>query len=94
MNVTVEMMGAARAVSGAHRVTLDLGDGSTYRDIIQKLGEMYPDLIGVIIDQDGKSLLSSILLYVNDDQWIMPGMWDQKPKDGDHLRLLGVITGG
>lgn len=94
MNVMVEMMGAARAVSGVHKVVLGLDDDSTYRDVIHKLGEMYPDLVGVVIDQDGESLLSSILLYVNDDQWIMPGMWEQKPKDGDHLRLLGVITGG
>jgi hypothetical protein len=94
MNLTIDLTGAARALCGVHSVEFLMEDHPTYYDVIERLGKTFPDLIGVVIDQDGRSLLSSVLLYVNDSQWIMPGMWGQMPMEGDRLTLLGVITGG
>ena len=94
MKITVEFTGAARSVAGTRLVEIEVAAGTTYSQVVRTLAERYPDLTGFIFNAAGDDLLSSVLLYVNETDWIMPGMMDQSPKDGDRLVLLGVITGG
>jgi hypothetical protein len=94
MKINLEFTGAALAVTAVRHLELNLQDGATYQDIVTLLADRYPDLIGFILDPDRKNLLSSVLLFVNHKDWIMPGMMERSPQDGDQLILLAVITGG
>jgi len=92
--VTVEFTGLSRAITGEAQVTMTLPEGATYQDVIQHLGELYPKLIGVLIAEDGKTFLSSNLLIIN-GYFANPAMiMDDLVKDGEHLHLMSVITGG
>ena len=94
MKINLEFTGGAAAVTGVKHLELELSKGQNYQDLIALLAEMYPDLVGFIISPDRCSLLSSVLFFVNQTEWIMPGMMENPLKDGDHLIILSVITGG
>jgi molybdopterin converting factor small subunit len=92
--ITVRLTGAPASIAGTRCASLEVEDGSTYLDVIGQLGQSFPNLIGVIIASDGKTMLSSNLFLVNGQDYIMPGMWDRSPQDGDTLLLISPITGG
>ena len=94
MNLTVELTGAARAVAGVKIIPLELPAGAVYRDIVRILARRCPPLIGLLIDADGETFLSSNLFVINGDLATPAMVMDEHPRDGDHLILLSVITGG
>jgi len=92
--VTVEFTGLSRAITGEAQVTMTLPEGTTYQNVIQRLGELYPKLIGILIAEDGKTFLSSNLLIIDGDFANEAMIMDDLVKDGEHLHLMSVITGG
>lgn len=94
IQVQVKFTGAVESVTSIKILSLSMPESSTYRDIVCEIGRRYPVLIGWLIDQDGCTLLSSNLFLVNGEQFIFPGMENEKPKDGDELMLVSPITGG
>jgi molybdopterin converting factor small subunit len=92
--ITIKFTGALASLAEVKSVSLVVDDQATYSTIIQKLGELFPALIGVIIDQDGKTMLSSNMFLANGQDFVMNGMWDQSPNDRDHLTLISPTTGG
>ncbi|MEJ5201305.1 MAG: MoaD/ThiS family protein [Anaerolineales bacterium] len=94
MKVEVEFTGFARAVTNQKVICLELPEGTTYREIVKLLGQQFPDLIGLLIDRDGETFLSSNMFIVNDDMASPAMMMDESPKDGDRLILMSLITGG
>lgn len=92
--ISVKLTGAPAALAQTKKVSLVLDDSSSYAEVIRMLGEQFPALIGLIIDQDGLTMLSSNMFLVNGQDFIMHGMWTQLPKDGDTLNLISPITGG
>lgn len=93
-HVTVEFTGLAKAITGKQEVTLTLPVGTTYGSIVQELGEIYPGLIGILIAEDGKTFLSSNMFVINGDLANPVMIMDQEPRDGEHIHLMSVITGG
>lgn len=94
LTVIVEFTGLSKAIAGTAQTTLSLPEGSTYRDLIRHLGEIYPPLIGVLIAEDGETFLSSNMFIIDGD-YANPAMVMNDPiKDGEHLHLMSVITGG
>jgi hypothetical protein len=94
MVIQVEFTGAAREIAGRREVSLTLPETATYHDVIQSLAHMYPGLVGMIIADDQRSLLSAMIFDRNDGEAILPGMLDQSPRDLDRLILLYFIVGG
>ena len=94
MNLTVELTGAARAVAGVKTIPLELPAGAVYRDIVRILSRRYPALVGLLIDSDGETFLSSNLFVINGDLATPAMVMDEHPRAGDHLILMSVITGG
>ena len=92
--ITIHLSGAAAALSGTRAIELALENNATYADVIRKMGEIYPALIGLIIDQDGHTMLSSNFFQLSEQEFILHGMWDLIPKDGAVLTLISPITGG
>jgi hypothetical protein len=94
MNITVEFTGGGKAMTGTREVTLNLPDSATYRDVVRRLAQMYPGLVGAIIAADGNSLLSAMIFDRNGEESILPAMLDQSPRNDDRLILMFFIVGG
>lgn len=94
LTLTVEFTGLSRAIAGTSHATLTLPKGTTYREVVQHIGIRYPQLVGVLIAEDGETFLSSNM-FVIDGDYANPAMvMDDPIKDGEHLHLVSVITGG
>lgn len=94
LTITVEFTGLAKSITGVTRSTLKFPEGSTYQDVLRHLGNKFPELVGVLIAADGETFLSSNMFIIEGD-YANPAMVMNEPiKDGEHLHLMSVITGG
>lgn len=94
MHIMVEFTGLAKTIAGTPEVTLDLPVGTTYRDVVRKLGQLYPGLIGILIAEDGETFLSSNMFVIDGDLANPVMIMDLSPRDGERIHLMSVITGG
>ena len=94
MQVLVEFMCVARVVSGVKQATLDLAEGTTFRQIVRLLARKYPQLVGEVIQPDGETFQPSNLLNLNGRRMIQPAQMDDTPQDGDRLVLMSILAGG
>lgn len=94
MRVTIELTGLARDAVRQKEIRLELDDGATYREIVRRLGKMYPRLIGLVIDTDGETLLSGNVLIINGDLATPAMVMHESPQDGTRLILMSLVTGG
>lgn len=94
MVIHVEFTGAAQMVTNQKSVDLEIPSTTTYKEIVQILGKKYPSLIGILIDQDGETLLSSNMFIINGDMSLPAMIMEESPRDGDRLILMSLITGG
>jgi hypothetical protein len=94
MNIVVEFTGLARSITKRKEITLAVREGTTYKQIIRQVGEIYPGLIGVLIDTDGETFLSSNMFIINGDMSVPAMILEESPREGDHLVLMSLVTGG
>ncbi len=94
MKVVVELNGLARDLAGSAGIELELKVGETYQGVVEALARQKPELIGILIDPDGKTFLSSNMFIINGDMSQPAMLMDEKPSDGDHLMIISPITGG
>jgi molybdopterin converting factor small subunit len=94
MEITVEFAGIARVLTRQSRFVLELEEGATFRHILQRLGEMHPELMGEVIHPSFDSLKSSNMLNLNGRRMIQPSQMDQSPQEGDRLILMSILAGG
>jgi hypothetical protein len=92
--ITIEFTGAARAIAGRKSGILEISENASYRDIVSFLAGEYPQLLGSVISQDGRSLLSANFFSRNGEEPIMPDAMDKIPQDGERLVILYYIVGG
>jgi len=93
-SITVEFTNLARLVAGVPDIEMQVSPGETYADIVQRLGKLYPDLVGVLIDCDGRTFLSSNMFIINNEMSDPVMVMDEYPRPGDRLTLVAVATGG
>lgn len=93
-SITVEFTNLARLVAGVPHIEMQISRRETYADIVQRLSQMYPDLIGVLIDPEGRTFLSSNMFIINNEMSDPVMVMDEHPRPGDHLTLVSVATGG
>ena len=94
ISLIVGFTGVAKEIAGTKEIELAFPAGSIYTDVVRKLGETYPALIGLLIDQDGETFLSSNMFIINNEMTLPVMVMNEEPKDGDRLVLVSVMTGG
>ena len=94
MRVQVEFIGLSRFAAGAKEITLDLEEGTTFRDIVRLLGTKYPAMIGNVIQPDGETLQPPNIFNLNAQRMIQASQMDESPKDGDRIILMSMSAGG
>lgn len=75
-------------------MTLDLHRGANIGDVVSALGRVYPQLLGEIIEKDGKSLIPTNIFSVNGQKIIHESDMQYQPDEGDRLILLSLLSGG
>ena len=73
---------------------LDLQKGANVGDVISALGKAYPQLLGEIIEKDGKSLIPTNIFSVDGQKIIHESDLQFQPDEGDRLILLSLLSGG
>jgi hypothetical protein len=92
--ICVELTGAPGAIAGQKEIVLQLPPEATYRDVVQQLAEAHPGLIGMLIADDKRSLLSANLFSRAGQEPVMPDLMDGIPPDGERLVVVFFIVGG
>jgi len=75
-------------------MTLDLQKGADIGDVVNALGKAFPQLLGEIIEKDGKSLIPTNIFSVNGEKIIHESDLQYQPDEGDRLILLSLLSGG
>ncbi len=94
MEVTVEFAGLARVLTRQPRVLMTLDEGTSFREILEQLGKLHPELVGDVIHPSFTSLKSSNMLNLNGKRMIQPAHMDESPEHGDRLILMSILAGG
>ena len=94
MELMVEFAGLARVFTRTPRFTMQLDEGTSFRQILRMLGDHYPELVGDVITPGLDSLRSSNMLSLNGKHMIQPSQMDQCPNQGDRLILMSILAGG
>ena len=94
MQVRVEMLGLSRLVTGQREVSLELKEQATYRDIVRTLSEMYPALIGNVIQSDKESLQAPNIFNLNARHMIQSKQMENPLNEGDRIILMSMSAGG
>ena len=93
-NLTIEFLGVARNVTGIRKFPLIVKDQANYHDIVRVLAEMYPALIGQVVEDTGDTFIESNLISRNGQQMIRSENFYQQPAEGDLLLVMSILAGG
>ena len=94
MRIHVEFLGLSRFAAGVKEITLDLEDGTMFRDIVRLLGTRYPAMIGNVIQPDGETLQSPNIFNLNVKRMIKTNQMGDSPSDSDRIILMSISAGG
>lgn len=94
MRIHMEFLGLSRLATGVKEITLDLEDGTTFRDIVRILGTRYPALIGNVIQPDGETLQLPNIFNQNVKRMVQANQMNDDPSDGDRIILMSISAGG
>ena len=94
IQVRVEFSSISRVLTGRKEITLDLKKDANIGDVIGALGRSFPQLLGEIIEKDGKSLIPTNIFSVNGQKIIHESDTQFQPDEGDRLILLSLLSGG
>jgi hypothetical protein len=94
MNIVIEFTGLARSIAKRKEIPLIVPSGITYKELVRRIGQMFPVFLGVLIDTDGETFLSSNMFIINGDMSQPAMIMEESPQDGDRLILMSLVTGG
>ena len=90
----VKLYANLRKLAGTKELSLELEEGTTFRDIVSLLSVKYPDMIGNVINPDGETLHPPNIFNLNAKRMIQPNQMGECPSDGDRIVLMSISAGG
>ena len=94
MRIQVEFLGLSRLVSGQKEISLDVEQGTTFRDIVGLLATKYPEMIGNVIRPDCVTLQEPNIFNLNARRMIQSAQMDESPGENDRIILMSMSAGG
>jgi len=94
IQVKVEFSGVSRVLTGESEFFLSLEEGAPVSQVVRQMGERFPQLVGQIIEKDGKTLIPTNVFSVNGQSILHETDTAYQPKNGDTLILLSLLAGG
>ena len=92
MQVTVELFGLARRLSGEKEVRVEVGNGATLRDVVAALAARFPAFLGPLVVPDTHDMVEPY--FFNYDGRRAARSLEEKPENNDRLLLLLMTLGG
>lgn len=92
MQLTVELFGLARRLSGEKEVTVEVSDEASLRDVVVALTKRFPAFLGPLVVPETYELKEPY--FFNYDGRRVAKSLDEKPEEGDRLLLFFVDAGG
>ena len=94
IHINVEFSAISRVLTGRSDFSLTLKKSASIADVVAALGKKFPQLLGQIIEKDGKALIPTNVFSVNGQKIIHESDTAFQPNDGDKLILLSLLSGG
>lgn len=94
MSVVVEFTGISRMLTGQSDVSLTLVPGDSLRQVVSSLADLYPALLGEVIEKDGQNLIPTNVFSLNGEKILHENDLQFTPQNGDKLILLSLLAGG
>ena len=94
IQVLVEFLAVSRVLTGQSEFSLDLEKGASIADAVEAIGKKFPQLLGQVIEKDGKTLIPTNVFSINGKKIIHETDTDFRPDNGDKLTLLSLLSGG
>jgi hypothetical protein len=88
----VELLGSAWLLAGQREVVIDLAGPTPLRDLIARLADDWPALVGPVIDAGRQRLADGSIVNRNGRDFLSSP--DAVIQPGDHLLLVVGIGGG
>ena len=94
MELLIEFQGISRVLTKSKNLPLNVEPDTTYRQIIQRLAVLYPNLVGEVIAKDKQTMLGSNMVSLNGKHMLRPTDLEDSPADGDKLTIMSILAGG
>jgi len=94
MVITIRFIGSLRASSKKSKLSLNLENAVSLREVVNKLIEEQPKLRRALIDPELDDPRTNVLMLVNGKEIGVLNGLETKLKDGDELVLIPVVHGG
>jgi hypothetical protein len=87
----VELLGSARLQAGRKQLSIELDAPATIPDLLGRLAEICPDLVGPVLDGETRTLVAGHVLNRNGRDFLTDG---DLVLPGDRLLLMSSTAGG
>ncbi len=94
MQIHIEFLGLARLVTGERELSLNVEEGTTYRDLVRLLAGKYPQMIGQVIRPDRATLQEPNIFNLNARRMIQANHMDETLQGSDQIILMSMSAGG
>jgi molybdopterin converting factor small subunit len=94
MRVSVEFLGLSRLITGEKARDFDLAEGTTFRALVQVLGNTYPSMIGDVIQSSGTALQAPNIFNLDGKRMVQQSQMQDSLVDGDRVVLMSMSAGG
>lgn len=92
LQCTVELFGVPRMLAGTREIRLSLPAGATLSDVLDRVAQRVPALLGRVIRSDRAGLVSGYTCNVNGLEFVRDGTTPIRP--GDSVIILAADAGG
>ena len=92
--IAIEFTNLARVIAGEREIRRDFPCQATYGDIIAWLAESYPDMVGILIQENQRAFTNSTMFIINNEMSLPAMILDESPRNGERLTIVSVPTGG
>jgi molybdopterin synthase sulfur carrier subunit len=94
MPLIVKFIGALRHLSGKTQLTLQVQDGMSIKQLLDKMSQDMPELNRTFSDQELNDSRSNSLILVNGREISVLNGFETKLNDGDEIVFVPVVHGG
>jgi MoaD family protein len=92
--LTIKFVGALRHLSGKTQLTLDFHESASIKDVVDNLGQEFPQLKHTFCNSDLNDARSNSLILVNGREISILNGYATKVSDGDEIVFVPVVHGG
>jgi len=92
--ITIEFTNLARVIAGEKEIQQSFSQAATYADVIEWLADIYPDMVGILIQDNRRAFTNSTMFLINNEMSLPAFILEEMPKDGERLTIVSIPTGG